>query len=71
MIETMILEEVKPIYTEVPGWKEPTAGVQSFERLNDQAQSFIRKIEEICKVPVIMISTGPKSEDTIIRDYPL
>ena len=71
MLESMILEDAEPIYTEVPGWNEPTAGVQTFDQLNDNAQSFIKKIEEICNVPVIMISTGPKREDTIIRDYPL
>ena len=44
---------------------------QSFEELNDMAKEFILNIEELCKVPVIMISTGPKREDTIIREYPL
>ena len=71
MLESMILEDAEPIYTEVAGWKEPTAGIQSFDQLNSNAQSFIKRIEEICSVPVIMISTGPKREDTIIRDYPL
>jgi len=71
ILESMILEDVEPIYTEVAGWNEPTAGVQSFDQLNSNAKSFIKKIEEICNVPVIMISTGPKREDTIIRDYPL
>ena len=71
MLESMILEYAEPIYTEVAGWNEPTAGVQSFDQLNSNAKSFIKKIEEICSVPVIMISTGPKREDTIIRDYPL
>ena len=71
MLESMILEDAEPIYTEVAGWNEPTAGVQSFDQLNSNAKSFIKKIEEICSVPVIMISTGPKREDTIIRDYPL
>ena len=71
MLESMILEDAEPVYTEVAGWNEPTAGVQSFDQLNSNAKSFIKKIEEICSVPVIMISTGPKREDTIIRDYPL
>ena len=71
ILESMILEDAKPVYTEVPGWNEPTFGAQSFDQLNGNAQSFIKKIEEICGVPVIMISTGPKREDTIIRDYPL
>ena len=67
LIETMDLEDAKPIYTELEGWDEPTAGKTSFEELNEKAKSFIEKIEEISGVPVIMISTGPKREDTIIR----
>ena len=71
LLETLTLEEVEPIYTEYKGWDEPTAGKQSFDELNDMAKEFILNIEELCKVPVIMISTGPKREDTIIRKYPL
>lgn len=67
LIETMDLEDAKPVYLELDGWNEPTAGKSSFEELNDKAKSFIEKIEEISGVPVIMISTGPKREDTIIR----
>ena len=67
LIETMDLEDAKPVYIELEGWDEPTAGKTSFEELNEKAKSFIEKIEEISGVPVIMISTGPKREDTIIR----
>ena len=51
--------------------KEPTAGVQKFKDLNDQAIAFIKKIEELSGAPVVMISTGPRREDAIIREYPL
>ena len=67
LIETMDLEDAKPVYIELEGWDEPTAGKTSFEELNEKAKSFIEKIEKISGVPVIMISTGPKREDTIIR----
>jgi len=67
LIETMDIEDAKPVYLELDGWDEPTAGQSSFEELNDKAKFFIEKIEEISGVPVIMISTGPKREDTIIR----
>ena len=53
------------------GWQEPTAGVQRFEDLNDKAIDFIAKVEELCGAPIVMISTGPRREDAIIRKYPL
>ena len=71
LIETLTLEGVEPVYKEFKGWDEPTAGKQAFEELNDKAKEFILNIEDLCEVPVIMISTGPKREDTIIRKHPL
>ena len=68
LIETMDLEEVEPVYIELDGWTDPTSSKTSFDELNENAKSFIEKIEEIAGVPVIMISTGPKREDTIIRE---
>ena len=67
IIETMDLEDASPIYLELDGWSEPTAGKTAYEDLHENAKSFVEKIEEISGVPVIMISTGPKREDTIIR----
>ena len=67
LIETMDIEDVQPQYHELEGWSEPTAGITQFDDLNDNAKAFVEKVEEISGVPVIMISTGPKREDTIIR----
>ena len=67
LVETMDLVEAKPEYIELEGWSEPTAGVTDFENLNHSAKNFIEKVEEISGTPVIMISTGPKRENTIIR----
>ena len=68
LMETMDIEGVEPVYLELEGWTEPTSGKTKYDELNDNAKLFIEKIEEIAGVPVIMISTGPKREDTIIRE---
>jgi len=68
ILESMILDEVEPIYTDFKGWNEPTYGLNRFEDLNSNARKYISALEELCGVPIVMISTGPKREDTIIRD---
>lgn len=71
ILESLALNDIEPQYIELEGWQEPTAGVQRFEDLNDKAIDFIAKVEELCGAPIVMISTGPRREDAIIRKYPL
>ena len=71
ILETMSLEEIKPKYVELSGWKESTYQIQKFHELNQGAKNFIDKVEEISGIPVVMVSTGPKREDIIVREYPL
>ena len=64
------LAECEPIYEEMPGWKESTVGVKSFDLLPKAAQNYLRRMEEICEVPLDMISTGPDREETIVMRHP-
>ncbi|MBD3670576.1 MAG: adenylosuccinate synthase [Gammaproteobacteria bacterium] len=59
-------EQCKPTYIEVPGWKESTVGIRSYEDLPENAKAYIKKIEEVVGVPVDIISTGPDRADTIL-----
>ena len=60
-------EDIKPIYTKVPGWKCSTIGVDSFDDLPKKAQEYVQYIEKILSIPIKHISTGPKRNDMIIR----
>ncbi|TCV87388.1 adenylosuccinate synthase [Sulfurirhabdus autotrophica] len=64
------LAECEPIYEDMPGWKESTVGVKSFDLLPKAAQNYLRRMEEICEVPLDMISTGPDREETIVLRHP-
>ena len=55
-------------YIELEGWDKPTAGICDFKDLDPKAVLFIETIEELCGAPVVMISTGPRREDIIIRE---
>ena len=60
---------VEPIYETMPGWQESTAGARSWADLPAQAIKYIRRIEELIRCPVALVSTSPEREDTIlVRD---
>jgi adenylosuccinate synthase len=65
-----MLAECEPIYEEVPGWSESTVGLTRFEQLPKSAQNYLKRMEEICGVPIDMVSTGPDREQTIVRRHP-
>lgn len=64
------LERCKPVYEEMPGWQESTADAASFADLPANAQSYIKRLEEIVGVPVEVISIGPEREKNIIINNP-
>jgi len=63
-------ELAKPVYIEMPGWNCSTIGTRSFEELPIEAQNYIRKIEELSKLPVDILSTGPDRDETLIIQNP-
>ena len=60
---------VEPIYEVMAGWQESTAGARSWAQLPAQAIKYIRRVEELIRCPVALVSTSPEREDTIlVRD---
>ncbi|MDP1607288.1 MAG: adenylosuccinate synthase [Rhodocyclaceae bacterium] len=64
------LERCEPIYESMPGWQDSTVGVKTLDGLPAAARAYIKRMEEVCSVPVDMISTGPDREETIILRHP-
>jgi adenylosuccinate synthase len=62
--------DCKPVYEDMPGWSESTIGVTRYEDLPVNARAYLERIEELVKVPVDIISTGPDREQTIIKRHP-
>ncbi|OHD04318.1 adenylosuccinate synthase [Sphingopyxis sp. RIFCSPHIGHO2_12_FULL_65_19] len=61
--------EVEPIYEEMDGWHESTAGARSYADLPAQAIKYIQRVQELIETPIALVSTSPEREDTIlIRD---
>jgi adenylosuccinate synthase len=60
------LENVSPVYHEMPGWKCSTAGIVEYDKLPSEMLAYLEKISELVAAPVSVISTGPKREETIV-----
>jgi adenylosuccinate synthase len=59
-----------PIYETMPGWQASTVGVKTYDALPATARAYLERIEQLTKVPIAMISTGPDREETILRHHP-
>src|SRR6185436_18639428 len=62
--------EVEPVYEEMPGWKESTIGVTSYDGLPLNARKYLERLQQLAGVPIDLISTGPDREQTIILRHP-
>jgi adenylosuccinate synthase len=59
-----------PVYEDIPGWSESTIGMKNVDDLPANAQSYLKRIEELVEAPVDIISTGPDRNETIILRHP-
>lgn len=54
-------------YTNLTGWQSSTAGTTDVNDLPEQAQSFVKHIEDHTNVPASFIGTGPGREEMIVN----
>jgi adenylosuccinate synthase len=59
------LEEVRPVYETLPGWRASTADIRDAADLPAEARSYLRRIEELTGVPIWFISVGTGREQII------
>ncbi len=62
------LERAVPSYEVLPGWKTDIFGTTEWDALPDNARAYVKRLEEILGVPVVILSTGPDRAHTILRD---
>jgi adenylosuccinate synthase len=61
---------VTPVYQEMPGWSEKLDGVRVLDELPKAARSYVRFLEEAAKVPLYLLSVGPRRSETIVLHNP-
>ena len=61
---------VEVSYLDMPGWKCSTVGISRYEELPQAAKTYLEKMQEVCGVPVAIVSTGPDRDHTIVLQNP-
>jgi adenylosuccinate synthase len=63
-------EAAEPVFEELPGWSGSTKGARSYAELPAEAVKYVRRIEELVEAPVVLLSTSPDRDDTIVLRDP-
>jgi adenylosuccinate synthase len=62
------LEQCRPVYRTLKGWKCEISAITSYEGLPREVKDYIGVIEDFIGIPVKLISVGPKRSQTIVRE---
>jgi len=65
-----VLAECKPIYETLPGWTEDISHIRKKENLPVDAINYVKRIEELIRTPIHIISVGPERNETILLNNP-
>ncbi|SEM82710.1 adenylosuccinate synthase [Lihuaxuella thermophila] len=60
-----VLAKCKPVYEELPGWKEDITGVRSLHDLPIEAQHYVERVTHLTGIPLAIFSVGPDRDQTI------
>ena len=64
------MAQAKPIYEDLPGWKEDIRGARSLEDLPRNAIRYVKRLEALVGVPFFLMSVGPQRQQSIIIENP-
>nr|C6DZQ7.1 RecName: Full=Adenylosuccinate synthetase; Short=AMPSase; Short=AdSS; AltName: Full=IMP--aspartate ligase [Geobacter sp. M21] len=65
-----VMELCTPIYEELPGWNEDITGAKSMAELPKNARDYVARVEELSGAPVVLVSVGPRRDETIVLRNP-
>ncbi|HMN03655.1 MULTISPECIES: adenylosuccinate synthase [Geobacter] len=65
-----VFEKCEPVYEELPGWMSDISGARTFEELPEKAKSYVKRLEQLIGCPIVLVSIGPRRDQTIIISNP-
>jgi adenylosuccinate synthase len=58
-------ERIRPIYEELPGWRENLTGARALGDLPPNAQRYVERLVALVGAPLALLSIGPQRDETI------
>jgi len=65
-----VIRQLTPVFEELPGWREPLGGARTLDELPANARRYVRRLEELCGAPMLLVSVGPGRNETIMLRNP-
>jgi adenylosuccinate synthase len=65
-----VLSACTPIYEEIPGWQSDISQLNNYADLPQQVRDYVAKIESWTGCPVVLVSVGPRRDQTLQRSNP-
>jgi adenylosuccinate synthase len=64
------MEKAKPVYEDMPGWKQDIRDARSLEELPRNTIRYVKRLEALVGVPFSLVSVGPQRQQSIVIENP-
>jgi adenylosuccinate synthase len=65
-----VLRDCHPVYEEFEGWKSDICTAKEHGQLPAAARAYLQKLEELSGCPIVLVSVGPRRDQTIQLSSP-
>jgi len=55
----------RPVYEELPGWRESLRGARSLADLPANARHYVERLAALAGAPILLVSVGAQRDETI------
>ncbi len=63
-----IIKNIKPLYKKMKGWQTPTEDIKKYKEFPKELKKYIKYIENYLETPISLVSTGPKRDQSVIKN---
>ncbi len=64
------VSQMSPVYEEMPGWRSISVVPRAFADLPENAQNYVKRLEELIGCPIVLVSVGAGRDETMILKNP-